>query len=120
MIDHPQNRWLTVPEILIHSSNIGTARIDRDLLPRLAGVAGQIEGQRAVAAHGWPLHGPRRNHARERRWDVSARAAVSGAAIGTRESRGEIFDEDRSKKMIVTPRWKTVMSCRVKLGVTLN
>ncbi|WP_353199741.1 penicillin-binding protein 2 [Sandarakinorhabdus sp.] len=25
--DHPKNRWLTVPEIFIHSSNIGTARI---------------------------------------------------------------------------------------------
>jgi cell division protein FtsI (penicillin-binding protein 3) len=25
--DHPQNRWLTVPEILIHSSNIGSARM---------------------------------------------------------------------------------------------
>lgn len=29
--DHPQNRWLTVPEILIHSSNIGTARIADEL-----------------------------------------------------------------------------------------
>jgi cell division protein FtsI (penicillin-binding protein 3) len=25
--DHPQSRWLTVPEVLIYSSNIGTARI---------------------------------------------------------------------------------------------
>ncbi len=25
--DHPQNSWLTVPEVFIHSSNIGTARI---------------------------------------------------------------------------------------------
>jgi cell division protein FtsI (penicillin-binding protein 3) len=25
--DHPKNRWLTVPEIFIHSSNIGTAQI---------------------------------------------------------------------------------------------
>jgi cell division protein FtsI (penicillin-binding protein 3) len=25
--DHPQRRWLTVPEVLIYSSNIGTARI---------------------------------------------------------------------------------------------
>ncbi len=29
--DHPENRWLTVPEILIHSSNIGTARIADEL-----------------------------------------------------------------------------------------
>ncbi|SDC71888.1 cell division protein FtsI (penicillin-binding protein 3) [Sphingomonas sp. YR710] len=29
--DHPQNRWLTVPEILIYSSNIGTARIADEL-----------------------------------------------------------------------------------------
>jgi len=29
--DHPQNRWLTTPEILIHSSNIGTARIADEL-----------------------------------------------------------------------------------------
>ena len=29
--DHPQNRWLSVPEILIHSSNIGTARIADEL-----------------------------------------------------------------------------------------
>src|SRR3546814_7895171 len=25
--DHPLNRWLSIPEIFIHSSNIGTARI---------------------------------------------------------------------------------------------
>lgn len=25
--DHPQNRWLTVPEVYIHSSNIGSARM---------------------------------------------------------------------------------------------
>jgi len=25
--DHPQKRWMNVPEILVHSSNIGTARI---------------------------------------------------------------------------------------------
>jgi len=29
--DHPQRRWLTVPEILMHSSNIGTARIADEL-----------------------------------------------------------------------------------------
>jgi cell division protein FtsI (penicillin-binding protein 3) len=29
--DHPQRRWLSVPEILIHSSNIGTARIADEL-----------------------------------------------------------------------------------------
>ena len=29
--DHPQKRWLSVPEILIHSSNIGTARIADEL-----------------------------------------------------------------------------------------
>src|SRR3546814_6138843 len=27
--DHPLNRWLSIPEIFIHPSNIGTARIDR-------------------------------------------------------------------------------------------
>lgn len=25
--DHPENRWLTVPEILVHSSNIGSAKM---------------------------------------------------------------------------------------------
>ena len=29
--DHPQNRWLTVPEILIYSSNIGAAKMALDL-----------------------------------------------------------------------------------------
>ena len=29
--DHAKNRWLTVPEIFIHSSNIGTARIASEL-----------------------------------------------------------------------------------------
>ena len=29
--DHPQRRWLSVPEILMHSSNIGTARIADEL-----------------------------------------------------------------------------------------
>jgi len=29
--DHPQRRWLTAPEILMHSSNIGTARIADEL-----------------------------------------------------------------------------------------
>ncbi|MEI6486308.1 MAG: penicillin-binding protein 2 [Sphingomonadales bacterium] len=29
--DHPQNRWLTVPEIFIHSSNIGTARMATEI-----------------------------------------------------------------------------------------
>jgi cell division protein FtsI (penicillin-binding protein 3) len=29
--DHPEARWLSVPEILIHSSNIGTARIADEL-----------------------------------------------------------------------------------------
>ncbi len=28
---HPQNRWLSIPEILIHSSNIGAAQIARDV-----------------------------------------------------------------------------------------
>ncbi len=31
--DHPQNRFLDVPEILVHSSNIGTARIADQLGP---------------------------------------------------------------------------------------
>ncbi|PTQ11470.1 peptidoglycan glycosyltransferase [Sphingomonas oleivorans] len=31
--DHPEKRWLTIPEILIHSSNIGTARIADELGP---------------------------------------------------------------------------------------
>jgi cell division protein FtsI (penicillin-binding protein 3) len=29
--DHPENRWLTVPEILIYSSNIGSARIGLEI-----------------------------------------------------------------------------------------
>ena len=29
--DHPQNRWLDVPEIFVHSSNIGAAQIARDV-----------------------------------------------------------------------------------------
>jgi len=29
--DHPENRWLTVPEIFIHSSNIGSARMAMDV-----------------------------------------------------------------------------------------
>ncbi len=29
--DHPENRWLTVPEIFIHSSNIGSAQIAMDI-----------------------------------------------------------------------------------------
>ncbi len=29
--DHAKNRWLTVPEIFIHSSNIGTARIAQEV-----------------------------------------------------------------------------------------
>ncbi|WP_310496013.1 penicillin-binding protein 2 [Sandarakinorhabdus sp.] len=41
--DHAKNRWLTVPEVFIHSSNIGTARIamevgrerQRDMLDKL-------------------------------------------------------------------------------------
>lgn len=35
---HPENRWLTVSEILVHSSNIGSARMAMDVGP---------EGQRA-------------------------------------------------------------------------
>ncbi|MFD1952359.1 peptidoglycan D,D-transpeptidase FtsI family protein [Sphingomonas arantia] len=31
--DHPQNRWLNVPELLVHSSNIATARIADELGP---------------------------------------------------------------------------------------
>ncbi|WP_165322717.1 peptidoglycan D,D-transpeptidase FtsI family protein [Rhizorhabdus phycosphaerae] len=31
--DHPQKRWMSVPDILIHSSNIGTARIAEELGP---------------------------------------------------------------------------------------
>jgi len=31
--DHPQKRWMTVPDILIHSSNIGTARIAEEIGP---------------------------------------------------------------------------------------
>ncbi|MES2498455.1 MAG: penicillin-binding protein 2 [Pseudomonadota bacterium] len=31
--DHPENRWMSVPDILIHSSNIGTARISEELGP---------------------------------------------------------------------------------------
>lgn len=30
---HPENRWLTVPEILVHSSNIGSARMAMDVGP---------------------------------------------------------------------------------------
>ncbi len=29
--DHPQNRWLDIPEIFVHSSNIGAAQIARDV-----------------------------------------------------------------------------------------
>lgn len=29
--DHPENRWLTLPEVLIHSSNIGAALMARDI-----------------------------------------------------------------------------------------
>lgn len=29
--DHPENRWMSVPDIMIHSSNIGTARIADEL-----------------------------------------------------------------------------------------
>jgi cell division protein FtsI (penicillin-binding protein 3) len=29
--DHPENRWMTIPDIMIHSSNIGTARIADEL-----------------------------------------------------------------------------------------
>ena len=32
--DHPQNRWLNIPETLIHSSNIATARIADEIGPR--------------------------------------------------------------------------------------
>ncbi|WP_076072591.1 peptidoglycan D,D-transpeptidase FtsI family protein [Sphingomonas montana] len=32
--DHPQNRWLNAPELLVHSSNIATARIADELGPR--------------------------------------------------------------------------------------
>ncbi|OAN46620.1 penicillin-binding protein [Paramagnetospirillum marisnigri] len=39
--DHAQNRWMTVPEILIHSSNIGSARMALDV---------GTEGQRAFMA----------------------------------------------------------------------
>lgn len=31
--DHPEKRWMSVPDILIHSSNIGTARIADELGP---------------------------------------------------------------------------------------
>ena len=31
--DHPQNRWLNIPETLIHSSNIATARIAEEIGP---------------------------------------------------------------------------------------
>ncbi len=31
--DHPENRWMSVPDIMIHSSNIGTARIAEELGP---------------------------------------------------------------------------------------
>lgn len=31
--DHPQARWLTVPEIFMHSSNIGTAQIAEEIGP---------------------------------------------------------------------------------------
>lgn len=31
--DHPENRWMSVPDILIHSSNIGTARISEEIGP---------------------------------------------------------------------------------------
>src|SRR5206468_6875157 len=30
--DHPESRWLDLPEILVHSSNIGTARIAAELV----------------------------------------------------------------------------------------
>ena len=29
--DHPQNRWLNIPEIFVHSSNIGAAQMARDV-----------------------------------------------------------------------------------------
>ena len=29
--DHPQNRWLDIPEIFVHSSNIGAAQMARDI-----------------------------------------------------------------------------------------
>jgi cell division protein FtsI (penicillin-binding protein 3) len=29
--DHPKNRWLTIPEVLVYSSNIGTARMADDI-----------------------------------------------------------------------------------------
>ena len=29
--DHPQNRWLDIPEIFVHSSNIGAAQMARDV-----------------------------------------------------------------------------------------
>src|SRR5690606_33666976 len=29
--DHPKNRWLTIPEIFMYSSNIGTAQIAREI-----------------------------------------------------------------------------------------
>ena len=29
--DHPENRWMSIPDIMIHSSNIGTARIADEL-----------------------------------------------------------------------------------------
>ncbi|WP_093317412.1 peptidoglycan D,D-transpeptidase FtsI family protein [Sphingomonas jatrophae] len=32
--DHPEKRWLNVPEILVHSSNIGTARLADELGPQ--------------------------------------------------------------------------------------
>lgn len=36
--EHPKNRWLSVPEIIIHSSNIGTSKMALDV-----GAAGQKE-----------------------------------------------------------------------------
>lgn len=47
--DHALNRWLTVPEILVHSSNIGSARMALDV---------GTEGQRAFMARIGMLNPP--------------------------------------------------------------
>jgi cell division protein FtsI (penicillin-binding protein 3) len=58
--DHPQRRWLSVPEILIHSSNIGTARIADELgQERTAAFFRQLDFDRPLnlelGARGKPL-----------------------------------------------------------------
>ena len=44
--DHPKNRWLSVPEIFMYSSNIGAAKMARGYAKRLGGTFAIIDKRR--------------------------------------------------------------------------